>query len=398
MPIRTFKDFIKSESASGIILCIAAAIALILANSPFNPAYKDLIETPLSISIGSFNLVKPLVHWVNDALMSFFFLMVGLEIKREIKRGELNSFAKIMLPAAAAISGMVFPAVTYLAFNASDPAALPGFGIPIATDIAFSLGILSLLSKRVPISLKIFLTALAIFDDIGAILVIAFFYTKHLASTPLLLAVLCIFVLLALNQFKVEKLSPYLVVGAILWFFILKSGIHTTLAGVIVAFTIPATPLAGNQYSLAGRLENILVNWVAFFILPVFAFMNAGVTVVGKNFVELLNPIVLGIACGLFFGKQIGIFLTTFIVVKLKLAPMPRDATWMGIYGVSLLCGIGFTMSLFVGSLAFTDLNSEYNSWVKTGVLLGSFASGIFGYLVLRLAPAKSEQSTATDL
>ncbi|MDA0712751.1 MAG: Na+/H+ antiporter NhaA [bacterium] len=387
--MRTFNHLIKSESASGILLCFTAAIALILANSPFNPAYKQLIETPLSISLGSYNLVKPLVHWVNDSLMSFFFLMIGLEIKREIKRGELNSFSKIMLPAAAAISGMLVPAITYLAFNASDPAAWPGFGIPIATDIAFSLGILSILSTRIPTSLKIFLTALAIFDDIGAILVIAFFYTKHLAATPLLLAVLCVFVLLALNQFKVNKLTPYLFVGAILWFFILKSGIHTTLAGIIVAFTIPATPLADNQFSLAGRLENVLVNWVAFFILPVFAFMNAGVTMLGKNFNELLNPIVLGIACGLFFGKQVGIFLTTFIVVKLKFAPMPRESTWMGIYGVSLLCGIGFTMSLFVGSLAFTDLNSTYTSWVKTGVLLGSFLSGVTGYLVLRFAKVK---------
>ncbi len=375
MFIRIFQRFIKSESASGIVLCMTALLAFTIANSSFSTQYQALTE--------------PLLHWVNDCLMTLFFLMVGLGIKREMKEGELNSTSKIILPAVAALGGMLFPALVYWILNANNPGALPGFGIPVATDIAFSLGVLSLLGSRVPLSLKVFLTALAIFDDLGAIILIALFYTNNLAPIPLLLAGGCILCLLALPRLKINSLIPYLTTGCFLWFFILKSGVHATLAGVILAFLIPATALNDSSVSLLHRLEGYLLNWVAYLILPIFAFMNAGITLTGISLSQLMNPIVLGVAFGLFLGKQIGVTLSTFIVVKSGLAPMPRDSNWMGVYGIALICGIGFTMSFFVSSLAFPNLNSTDLAFAKTGVLIGSGLSGIVGFLVLRFLPIR---------
>ena len=375
MPIRILQRFIKSESAGGLTLCLTAMIAFILANSNFSAQYQALTE--------------PLVHWVNDYLMTLFFLMVGLEIKREMKDGELNTTPKVILPAVAALGGIFFPALIYWIFNGNNPSTISGFGIPVATDIAFSLGVLSLLGSRVPLSLKVFLTAIAIFDDLGAVIVIALFYTSNLALVPLLLAAVCIVILVMVPRLKINSLAPYLILGSALWFLILESGVHATLAGVILAFTIPATVLPGASTSLLRRLEAYLLNWVAFLILPIFAFINAGISLTGIGIHELINPVVLGVTLGLFLGKQIGVFLSTFLVVKLGLAPMPRDSNWLGVYGIALFCGIGFTMSFFMSSLAFTEISSPNLAFAKTGVLLGSSLSGIVGFLVLRFLPIR---------
>jgi Na+:H+ antiporter, NhaA family len=376
MLISILRRFIRSESASGLILCLTAVVAFVLANSNFSPQYQAF--TKLS------------AHWVNDCLMTFFFLMVGLEIKREMKEGELNTIQKIILPAVAALGGMLFPALIYWVFNINNPNTISGFGIPIATDIAFSLGVLSLLGSRIPPSLKVFLMALAIFDDLGAIIVIALLYTSDLALTPIFFATGCIFMLVLLARIKVNSLIPYLILGCWLWFFIFKSGIHATLAGVILAFTIPTTILPGSPFSLLCRLESYLLNWVAFLILPIFAFMNAGVSLTRMGLEELINPIVLGVSLGLFLGKQVGVFFSTLLVVKLGLTPMPRGSNWIGIYGIALLCGIGFTMSFFVSALAFAELHSSNLAFAKTGVLVGSALSGIAGFLVLRFLPVRS--------
>lgn len=400
MAIRSIREFIRLEASAGIVLFVAAVLALVIDNSPIAHFYQAMLAKPLSLSFHFAVLTKPLILWVNEGLMMIFFLLVGLEIKREMFEGELNSKAKAMLPAIAAVGGMLVPALCYVVFNYNDSLALRGWAIPTATDIAFSLGILALLGSRVPPSLKVFLTALAIFDDIGGIVIIAAFYTSTISWVLLLLALGCCLVLFILNRMRVMRFWPYVLVGLLLWVCVLKSGVHATLAGIVIAFAIPlrdkkqSSPAA----SPLRRLEHGLHPWVAFLILPVFAFCNAGVSFSGMHFSDLLAPIPLGIIAGLFVGKQIGIGLATWLAVKFKAARLPHASTWRGIYGVSMIAGVGFTMSLFIGTLAFGGMPMEYLTQVRIGVLCGSFISGIFGYLLLRVSPNKQIAVVRRDI
>ncbi len=358
----------------------AAAAAMIVANSPLAPAYFAALKT----YIGPLNVL----HWINDALMAVFFLLVGLEIKREFLDGQLSTWPRRILPGIAAAGGMIAPALIYIALNAGQSATLRGWAIPTATDIAFALGVLALLGKRVPVSLKIFLTALAIIDDLGAVAIIAAFYTADLSLAWLGGAFATLGILAVLNRRGEERLPVYLVLGALLWFFVLKSGVHATLAGVALALTIPLRPSPGrpdDPHSPLHRLEHALQPWVAFMVVPIFGFANAGVSLAGMSLGAALAPVPLGIAAGLFFGKQIGVFLTTLAAVKLRWTDRPEDATWPQVYGVSLLCGIGFTMSLFIGLLAFPD-SPGLQDEVKIGVLAGSMLSAIVGTLILLVA------------
>lgn len=388
--VRTIAKFIQWESAGGIILMITAALALIISNSSFNQYYNDFLSLKFSISLGDFALSKPVILWINDGFMAIFFLLVGLEIKREFIQGELSSISQASLPAAAAIGGMLVPALIYVYVNYGDAYALKGWAIPAATDIAFALGVLSILGSRVPSSLRVFLTAIAILDDIGAIIIIALFYTAELSLVSLVLAFCCIVILFALNRAKVCKFTPYAIVGAIMWVCVLKSGIHATLAGVVLAMAYPINDPKNPERSPLREMEHAIHPWVAFAILPLFAFANAGVSFKGLTFATLLEPIPLGIALGLFLGKQCGIFASTWLFIKCKLAKLPQGATWGSIYGVSLLCGIGFTMSLFIGTLAFQDGSGMYHAWLRLGVLLGSITSAIVGFLVLWAACPKT--------
>lgn len=377
---RKLISFFQSEPAAGIILMLAAVLGLIAANSSASEHYFGIL--------GSYVAGLSVLHWVNDGLMAVFFLYVGLEVKRELLRGELDTNGKRFLPAIAAFAGLAAPAGIYLLFNGSDAAAAHGWAIPAATDIAFALGVLALLGSRVPVSLKIFLTALAIMDDLAAIVIIALFYTDQLAVTYLVLAAAVLAVLFVLNKKGVTKTLPYLLLGILLWFFFLKSGIHATLAGVLLALTIP---LRINEDTVEEppllAWEHALTYWVAFLVVPIFGFANAGVSFAGFSAETLLSPVVLGIALGLFIGKQFGIFGIVWLLIKLRLAKLPEGATWLQLYGVALLCGIGFTMSLFISLLAFNDVHLQ--DYSKVGVFLGSLLSGILGYIVLRLAPAK---------
>lgn len=384
MQLKSLREFIKLESSGGIVLFTAAVIAIIIDNSPWHIYYQRLFNEPMSFHIGAFSLSKPLLMWINDGFMTIFFLLVGLEIKREMLEGELSQFNKAMLPVIAAIGGMVVPALIYIFFNAGDKVALRGWAIPAATDIAFALGILSLLGKRLPVSLKLFLTAFAIIDDIGAIIIIAVFYTKHISLLSLFIASIMVLALVLLNRFRVRYLAPYLVVGFILWVSVLNSGVHATLAGIILAFTIPLRDDKHPKKSPLRYLEHLLHPWVAFAILPLFAFANAGVSFSGVTLSELFSSVPLGIAAGLFFGKQIGIWGATMLAVKLKISKMPKGASSLGIYGVSLIAGVGFTMSLFIGSLAFGH-EAHYPAMVRMGVIMGSILSGVLGYFVLSL-------------
>ncbi|MDP1575042.1 MAG: Na+/H+ antiporter NhaA [Coxiellaceae bacterium] len=370
MPFRFILKFIKLESSSGIILFFAAAMAMIVSNTPLNAYYT------------AFQTSKSVIIFINDACMSVFFLLVGLEIKRELLEGELNSFSKAILPGISAIGGMLAPAIIYLILNRHDSVALRGWAIPTATDIAFSLGILSLLGKRIPTSLKIFLMALAIFDDLGAIIVIAIFYTLSIHILALLSALFFAIILFLMNYFNVKKIILFLIVGLFLWFFIFKSGIHVTIAGVIVALCIPAKNADQKSKSPLQTLEHVLHPWVSFGILPLFAFANAGVSFSSNTFTHLLLPIPMGIAGGLLFGKMIGIYTSTLLAVKLKLSLLPRDITKVGLFGMSLIAGVGFTMSLFIGGLAF-GANIEHAEYVRIGVLIGSMMSGLLGYFML---------------
>lgn len=384
MRFKAIREFIKLESSSGIILLSAAIIALVLDNSPFNHFYQNFIAAPFIIRFGDFSLAKPLLMWINDGLMAIFFLLVGLEIKREILIGELSSVHKMALPSIAAVGGMVVPAIIYYLFNGNNHEYMSGWAIPTATDIAFALGILALLGSKVPSSLKIFLTALAILDDIGAIVIIALFYTSDLSVLSLGLAALCLLALFLLNRFKVTKLSPYCVIGLILWVCILKSGVHATLAGVALAFAIPLDNPKKPEQSPLRRLEHTLHPWVAFLVLPLFAFANAGVNFEGMSLHTFLHPIPLGIIFGLFVGKQIGILGICWLAVKSKLAKLPDSLRWRHIYGAALICGIGFTMSLFIGTLAFDEtINIDYARLVRLGVFVGSILSGVCGYFWL---------------
>ena len=378
---KPFKWFFKLEAASGLILLIAAILALIISNSNYSDIYFHSLKKYLFIGVNDFGLKLSVHHWINDALMAIFFFFVTLEIKREFIQGELSNFKQALLPIIAAVGGMVVPALFYIIINYENPETINGWAIPSATDIAFSLGILSLLGSRVPISLKVFLTALAIIDDLGAILIIAFFYSGDLSIPYLSLILLSYIVLLILNKFSIKIFTPYLLVGLLMWFFTYKSGIHATIAGVLLASTIPHRSKE-KDFSLLIKIEHAISTYVAFFIMPIFAFANAGVNLAGLSLSSLLSPVPLGILLGLFFGKQIGVLLFSYVSIKLKLAEVPNNSNWLTLYGVSILTGIGFTMSLFVGNLAFVE-NPQYIDGVKIGVLTGSLLSTVFGYLVL---------------
>jgi len=381
---KPFKWFFKLEAASGLVLLIAAIIALAISNSIFSELYFNTLEQYLFIGINNFGLKLSVHHWINDLLMAIFFFFVTLEIKREFVEGELSNLKKALLPIIGAVGGMLVPALVYIFINFGNSETLNGWAIPSATDIAFSLGILSLLGSRVPISLKIFLTALAIIDDLGAILIIAFFYSGDLSISYLSLILISYIFLLLLNKFGIKTFLPYLVAGAFMWFFTYKSGIHATIAGVLLASTIPHR-IKNKDFSLLIKLEHAISPYVAFIIMPIFAFANAGVSLEGLSLSSLMQPVPLGILLGLFVGKQVGVMIFSFVAVKTQVAEMPDNSSWLSLYGVSVLTGIGFTMSLFVGNLAFAG-NTQYIDGVKIGVLAGSLLSTLFGYFVLLLA------------
>tara|TARA_B110000971_G_scaffold216876_1_gene252686 strand:+ start:112 stop:1284 length:1173 start_codon:yes stop_codon:yes gene_type:complete len=384
---KPFKQFFKLESASGLILLFAATIALLISNSNYESLYFNTLQKYISLGIGSFSLKLSIIHWINDVLMTIFFFLVSLEIKREMVDGELSNPKQALLPIIGAIGGMVVPALIYIIININSPETLNGWAIPSATDIAFSLGVLSLLGKRVPISLKIFLTALAIIDDLGAIVIIAFFYSGNVEVYYLLLMLAAVLVLVVLNKFNVRNFIPYLLIGVLLWEFTHQSGIHATIAGVLLALLIPHDK-KNKKKSLLLKLEHTIAPYVAFIIMPIFAFANAGVSLKGISLSTLLNPVPLGILCGLFFGKQIGVFLFAYLSVKFNLAQKPNNSNWVSLYAVSVLTGIGFTMSLFVGNLAFAN-STMYTDGVKIGVLSGSLLSTLVGYYLLRFSTKK---------
>ena len=384
---KPFKWFFKLEAASGLVLLFAAIIALIISNSNLSDLYFSTLNKYLFIGINNFGLKLSVIHWINDALMAIFFFFVTLEIKREFLQGELSNIKQALLPIIAAVGGMVVPALVYVYINLGDPDTLNGWAIPSATDIAFSLGVLSLLGKRVPLSLKVFLTALAIIDDLGAILIIAIFYSGDLSIKYLSLMLIAFIILLILNKFNIKKFFPYLIVGIILWDFTHNSGIHATIAGVLMAMTIPHRKKE-KDFSLLIKVEHSISPYVAFGIMPLFAFANAGVSLEGLSLDILLDKVPLGIVLGLFFGKQFGVFIFSYISIKLKIAQMPNNSNWYNFYGVGVLTGIGFTMSLFVGNLAFVE-NIQYMDGVKIGVLTGSLLSTLFGYFLILLTPNK---------
>ncbi len=382
-----FKWFFKLEAASGLLLLISAVIALFISNSNLSNLYFETLNRYLFVGINNFGIKMSLLHWINDALMAVFFFFVTLEIKREFLQGELSNRKQALLPIIAAIGGMLVPALIYVYINFQTGDTLNGWAIPSATDIAFSLGVLSLLGSRVPISLKVFLTALAIIDDLGAIVIIAFFYSGDLSIKYLSLLLITFIALIILNKFNIKKFIPYLLLGLILWFFTHESGIHATISGVLLATVIPHRKKE-KDFSLLTKIEHNISPYVAFGIMPLFALANAGVSLSGMNFDSLLLPVPLGILLGLFIGKQIGVFLFSIISIKLNIAQMPNNANWLTFYGVGVLAGIGFTMSLFIGNLAFVE-NVQYISGVKIGVLTGSLLSTVFGYVLLLVATKK---------
>lgn len=387
------REFFKLSSSGGILLVITSIVALIIANTSLY-TYYDYILHVINFRIGfdsadprafDFEVRKSILHWINDGFMAVFFFLVGLEIKRELTTGELSTRSRAVLPFLAAIGGMAVPALIYYLINKGEPANLAGWAIPSATDIAFALGVLALLGARAPLRLKILLMAIAVIDDLGAIIIIALFYSQKLEMVPLIFAAMALAGLLALNLRRVSAIAPYVILGIILWVAVLKSGVHATLAGVITALFIPMNCRHRPGYSPAKQLEHALHAWVAFGILPLFAFANAGVPFTGMGLHSLGEPVTLGIILGLVVGKQVGIFLTLFLAIKLGLSPMPKGVRWIHLYGVSILCGIGFTMSLFIGGLAFADLHHQAS--IRLGVLVGSVVSAALGYLVLYLAP-----------
>ena len=384
---KPFRWFFKLEAASGLVLLFAAIIALVVSNSNFADLYFSTLNKYLFIGINNFGLKLSIIHWINDAFMAIFFFFVTLEIKREFLQGELSNIKQALLPIIAAIGGMLVPALFYVFINWGDGETLNGWAIPSATDIAFSLGVLSLLGKRVPLSLKVFLTALAIIDDLGAILIIAVFYSGDLNIKYLILMTLAFTILLIINKFNIKKFLPYLIVGIFLWDFTHNSGIHATIAGVLLAMTIPHRKKE-KDYSLLIKIEHAISPYVAFGIMPLFAFANAGVSLEGLSFTSLLDKVPLGIVLGLFLGKQLGVFVFSYISIRLKIAEMPNNSNWFNFYGVGILTGIGFTMSLFVGNLAFVD-SMQYMDGVKIGVLTGSLLSTLFGYFLILLTPNK---------
>ncbi len=375
---------LRHEAAGGVLLMMAAASALLLDNSPLAWIYDRLLATPVVVQVGALLIDKPLLLWINDGLMAVFFFLVGLEIKRELLQGRLSSWQQAALPAIAALGGMIVPALIYLAVAGGDPVAARGWAIPAATDIAFALGVLALLGSRVPVALKVFLLALAILDDLGAIVIIALFYTADLSLASLAIGAIGAVFLIAMNRLGVRRVAPYLLIGLVMWVCVLKSGVHATLAGVIVALTIPLRVDRGLGEAPLVRLEHALHPWVAFFVMPVFAFANAGVALGGMTLADLRAPVPLGIALGLFLGKQLGVFGFAWVAARTGLCRLPEGVSWAQIYGAALLAGIGFTMSLFIGTLAFAD--PSHAAGVRLGVLSGSILSAVVGYTVLRMA------------
>jgi NhaA family Na+:H+ antiporter len=379
-------SFFKLESASGIILMGTAVLALIAVNSPLQPYYDLLLDTPVIVQIGDLEVNKPFLLWVNDGFMAVFFFLVGLELKREFIEGELSDRRNIILPGVGAIGGMAVPALVYIYFNSGDKAAMAGWAIPAATDIAFALGILSLLGSRVPTSLKVFLTSLAIFDDIGAVIIIAIFYTSNISQRALVVVAICIVVLFFVNRRNTASKSVYITLGIIMWIATLKSGVHATLAGVVLAMFIPMQSKHSPESSPLKDIEHDLHTIVAFFILPIFAFVNAGINLTGVGLEEVLHSVPLGIALGLFVGKQLGVFGLCWIVIQLGMTSLPKGVSWASLYGTAALCGIGFTMSLFIGSLAFEETGVNLLFDERLGIIIGSVISGIAGYLILRFS------------
>jgi Na+:H+ antiporter, NhaA family len=383
-------DFLQLEAAGGLVLMAAAALAVLIGNSPLAGSYAALLDLPLEIRIGAFGIAKPLLLWINDGLMAVFFFLVGMELKREVVEGHLSSLRQASLPAFAALGGMIAPAAFYAALNWGDSTAMKGWAIPTSTDIAFALGILSLLGKRVPTALKAFLLSVAIFDDLGAIVVIAMFYTARLSAVSLVIAAVLVLGLALLNRFGLMRPAGYFLIGIPLWVAVLKSGVHATLAGVTLAMFIPlrvpkGTVTPPSSEPLLHHLEHALHPWVAFGVLPVFAFANAGVSIVGLSISDTLHPVPLGIVFGLFLGKQIGIVATCWLATRLRLASLPEAVGWWQLYGAALLCGIGFTMSLFIASLAFEQGDTASLGLERLGILIGTVVSGLFGYCVLRV-------------
>jgi len=384
------KDFIKKDSSSGLVLIFVTFLALVLQNSGFSSAYTSFLHTPVEVRFGALHIAKPLLLWVNDGLMAIFFFVVGLEVKREVINGHLSSLSQVTLPAIAAIGGMIIPAFIFISFNKGAEFAMNGWAIPTATDIAFALGVLSLLGSRVPVSLKVFLMALAIIDDLGAIVIIALFYTSELSAFSISIAGCSLLVLFIMNRLKVARQAAYILVGIVLWVSVLKSGVHATLAGVALAFMIPLNSKDenGKDFSMAYQMEHSLHYWVAFFILPLFAFVNAGVDLRGISLEEMKGSVPMGIMMGLFVGKQVGVFGFSYIAIKLGIASLPKGASWKTLYGVAVLTGIGFTMSLFVDSLAYND-TEMFHFADKLAILLGSILSGVVGYIILRVTTKK---------
>lgn len=382
-PSSFLANFFRLETAGGLLLMVSAVIALICANTSLATYYELLLSTPVEVKVGSLEIAKPLLLWINDGLMAVFFFLVGLELKRELIEGELADRRNIILPGVGAVGGMLVPALIYMYFNHHDPIAMQGWAIPAATDIAFALGALALLGTRVPISIKIFLTSLAIFDDVGAILIIAFFYTAKISLTAVIVVALCIPVLAILNHRNVESRSVYILIGIIMWVATLKSGVHATLAGVVLAMFIPMRSKSALGISPLKSMEHDLHSVVAFFILPVFAFANAGISFEGVGVEQLMHGVPLGIALGLFFGKQIGIFGLCALAIKLGFVSLPKGMSWLSLYGTAALCGIGFTMSLFIGGLAFEETGVNLLFDERLGIIVGSLLSGLVGYFIL---------------
>ena len=381
--IATIREFLRLESASGILLIMSALFAVALANSPLSHYYDLLLDTPVEVRVGALQIAKPLLLWINDGLMAVFFFVVGLELKREVLEGELNSARAIALPAFAAIGGIILPASIYVLLNGADPVALEGWAIPTATDIAFALAVLILLGDRVPLALKTFLVSIAIFDDIGAIIIIAIFYTSNISTISLFVAAICIAALALLNRANIYRLTPYMFFALIMWVAVLKSGVHATLAGVVLAMFIPLARDPDSGRSPLKMLEHDLHAMVAFIILPIFAFANSGLNVSDMGVDELMHPVTIGIALGLFVGKQLGVFSFAWLAVKMGFAKLPGNVNWALIYGVSILCGIGFTMSLFIGSLAFEQGGGNLLFDERLGIIIASTLSAICGYLWL---------------
>ncbi|MGM8897541.1 MULTISPECIES: Na+/H+ antiporter NhaA [unclassified Psychrobacter] len=396
MAIQKVRAFFNLDASGGIVLALAAIAAMIVANSPLNVWYESFIHAPVAIQIGDFGIAKDAHHWINDGLMAVFFFLVGLELKREVLIGELSNVKQIILPAGAAIGGMIVPAIVYLLFNYNEPEFWKGWAIPAATDIAFALGILSLLGNRVPNSLKVFLVSIAIFDDIGAILIIALFYTSELSLSSLAVAGLCLPFLYLLNRRNITSLTPYLLIGVIMWIAVLKSGIHATLAGVVLALFIPLFDRTDPEHSPLEELEHDLQNTVSYGILPLFAFANSGISLKGAGLAELFHSVPLGIAAGLFIGKQVGVMVMCWLIFKLGISTMPRGMDYKQIYGAALLCGVGFTMSLFIGGLAFAGDTSLFDE--RLGIIMGSIVSGVAGYIMLKLSLKDSVSGTSVDL